>query len=380
MSWSLARVVGVAILTLGAAVPALAQGRPAIVRVDAVRIEPMSQTVPIIGRLVATRSGEVAAQVAGAVQAMDVDVGERVEAGQVLALIDEERLLARAELSRARVQGAEAQIEAEKGQLDLVQQERERLVRLRNSAAFSPAALADKDREIQVALARLARAEAQHAEALAELALASQDLRDARVVAPFAGVVGRKYVNVGAYAQPGQPVVALIDDSSLEIEADVPSPQARALRPGVRVNATLDGGEAVPATLRALVPEENPLTRTLAMRFTLAPGAVDRVLASGETVTVAIPIGVERDVVTVAKDAVLRRGPGNVVFVAEDGKARVRPVVLGDAVADRFVVVNGLEAGELVVVRGNERLQPEQPISYEPPQSMAGPEAQASAG
>ncbi len=353
------------------ATAAVAQERPTAVRVDAVRIEPLSQTVPIIGRLVAIQQGEVSARVAGAVQSLDIEVGDRVAEGDILALIDEDRLVARAELASARVQGAEAQVAAEEGQLALARQERARLERLRTSAAFNPAALADKDREIQILLARIARAEAQHSESLADLALAGQDLRDARVTAPFPGVVSRKYVNVGGYVQMGEPVLALIDDASLEIEADVPSAQARALAPGSAVPAFLDGGETLEARLRAVVPDENPLTRTLALRFSIDGAAVDRLLASGETVTVAIPIGAVRDVVTVSKDAILRRGPGDMVFVAEDGAARVRAVRIGDAVDDRFVVEDGLVPGELVVVRGNERLRPDQPIAFEAPAPVA---------
>lgn len=370
MKLALARLSSV-LLALAAltASPLAAQERPTAVRVDPVRVEPFSQTVPIIGRLVAIQQGDVAARVSGAVQTLDVEVGDRVHEGDILALIDEDRLIARAELASARAQAAEALIAAERAQLELARQERARLERLRTSAAFSPAALADKDLEIEIILARLARAEAQHIESLADLALAGQDLRDARVVAPFAGVVSRKYVNVGGYVQIGQPVVGLIDDASLEIEADVPSAQARALTTGAAVNGLLAGGEAVEARLRAVVPDENPLTRTLAMRFALDPATVGRLVASGETVTVAIPVGAVRDVLTVSKDAVLRRGMGDVVFVAEGGSAKLRNVVLGDAVDDRFVVVEGLDDGELVVVRGNERLRPEQPISYDVPET-----------
>jgi RND family efflux transporter MFP subunit len=171
----------------------------------------------------------------------------------------------------------------------------------------------------------------------------------------------------------GAPVLALLDDTSLEIEADVPSVQARTLEPGTVVGASLEGGERLGATLRAVIPDENPLTRTVAMRFGLDRSTLDRAVSSGETVTVEIPIGVVRDVVTVSKDAVLRRGPGDMVFVAEDGVAKPRNVELGEAVADRFVVQEGLEPGELVVVRGNERLRPEQAISYEQPRTSAMP-------
>lgn len=64
------------------------------------------------------------------------------------------------------------------------------------------------------------------------------------------------------------------------------------------------------------------------------------------------------------KDAVLNRGGSQLVYVAVDGIAEVRPVELGIAVGERFEVVSGLRPGDLVVVRGNERLRPGQPITF----------------
>lgn len=351
----------------------MAQERAAEVRVDAVRLEPLSQTVPILGRLVASQRGEVAARVAGAVQRLEVQVGDRVQAGDLVAVIDAARLTARASLANARVLAAEAQIEAERADLSLLEQERERLARLRTSAAFSPAALDDKTREIQAAVARIARAEAQVDEALADLTLAQKDVDDARIVAPYPGVVTQRFISAGDYLQIGEPVVALIDDASLEIEADIPAAQARPLVPGMWLSVSFEGEPAGKTRLRAVVPDENPLTRTLAARFELAPTETERFLASGQSVTVDVPIGAVREVVTVDKDGILRRGGGASVFVAEDGKAVPRDVLLGEAVGQRFVVVDGLEEGELVVVRGNERLRPGQTISYQQPQTAAQP-------
>ncbi len=350
-----------------------AQEQATQVRVDAVRVEPLSQTVPSLGRLVASQRGEVATRVAGGVQRMEVQVGDRVAAGDVMALVDEVRLQARCDLAHARVMAANAQISAERADLSLLEQERARLIRLRDSAAFSPAALDDKAQEIEAALARIARAEAQLEEASAELALAERDLADARVVAPYPGVVTQRYVSAGGYVQTGEPVVALIDDTSLEIEADIPSDQARRLRPGEAVGAAFESGPAFEARVRALVPDENPLTRTVAVRFEIDLADADLFLASGRTVTLEIPIGDSGEVATVDKDAVLRRTSGDMVYVAEDGSVTPRPVRVGAAVGQRFVVEEGLAEGELVVVRGNERLRPGQAIAYDDPRTTTAP-------
>ena len=77
-----------------------------------------------------------------------------------------------------------------------------------------------------------------------------------------------------------------------------------------------------------------------------------------------IPVGEAREVVTVHKDAILNRPNGSVVFVVVDGQAMIRPVMLGESVGSRVAVSDGLAPGDLVVVRGNERLRPGQPVRH----------------
>jgi len=375
----LGRILAVVVLAFTLPAAAQQEERATAVEVDAVTVEPFAQTVPILGRLVAAQRGEVAARVAAAVEALDVQVGDRVAAGDVIAAFDRARLEARAALARARVTGAEAQIAADRAELSLLEQERRRLMRLQESAAFSPAQLEDKRQEIEAAVARIARAEAQLEEARADLDLAEADLADGALRAPYPGVVTERYVSAGDYVTPGEPVVALLDDTSLEIEADVPSARARYLDPDDEVAVRFDVGPATTARLRAIVPDENPLTRTVAVRLAIDAVGDDMFLATGRSVTLEIPVGEPRDVVTVDKDGVLRRPDGDLVFVAAGGRARPRDVTLGAAVDGRFVVEAGLEPGELVVVRGNERLRPDQPIAYESPPTAAQPGADASA-
>lgn len=367
------------LVSLLGALPAIAQERPTDVRVDPVQTEPFSQTVPILGRLVASQRGEVAAQVAGAVARVEVQVGDRLSEGDLIAELDRDRLQASATLADARVAAAEAQIGADRAELSLLEQEQARLQRLRNSAAFSAAQLEDKRQEIEAAAARIDRARALLEEARADLALARTDLDDTSVRAPYSGVVTERHVSAGDFVNAGEPVVALLDDGSLEIEADVPSIRARNLDTADTISVRFDTGLTGQAHLRAIVPDENPLTRTVAVRFSLDLTAEELFLASGQSVTLEIPVGEQREVVTVDKDAVLRRPDGDIVFVATDGAAQPRPVALGKAVGPRFVVEDGLQAGELVVVRGNERLRPGQPIAYETPQTVAQPPADPSA-
>ena len=137
---------------------------------------------------------------------------------------------------------------------------------------------------------------------------------------------------------------------------------------GREVGLKLDSGLPMQATVRALVPDENALTRTRPVRFTpvFKESGADRLqLAMNQSVTVMVPIGRPRVIVSVHKDAVIPRGGKNIVFVANEGKADSRAIRLGSAIGNRFEVVQGLGEGDVVVVRGNERLRPGQAITYE---------------
>ena len=364
--WLAAALAGLVLFGLfGSAGKAHAQPA-AMVQVDPVITEPSVQTVAVLGRVVATEEGPVAARVAGPVTAISVAVGDRVEVGAPLAVLDTTRLALDRALADADVRTAEAELAAARRELELVELERARLVQLEGSAAFSRARLDDKTKEATVAASRIEAADARLARARVMRDYRDADLADAEIRAPFAGVVVDRHVSAGAHVQVGEPVVSLVDDQTIEIEADVPADRLAELAAGLAVSVEVAGGGTHAAELRAIVPVESPLTRTRAVRF--APAEIGEALAIGQSVTVFLPVGALQNVATVHKDAVTVSLEGRQVFVvAGDDTVEPRLVTLGAAIGHRFEVVDGLAPGDLVVVRGNERLRPGQAVAYEQP-------------
>ena len=358
-----ATAVAAAALWLGTGMPQGAAQQPALVSVDAVRMEAMAQTVPVIGRLVAQRAGDVAARTAGPVAELHVAVGDRVEKGDMIVVLDTVRL--RAELDRlaAIVNEAQAQMERLTAQAALRRQELRRLEGLRTSAAFSQSRFEDARQEVIIAESAIGTAEAARLSASASLSLARIDLAWATVGAPYPGVITLVHTEIGAWLGVGQRVVSMVNDRDLEVEADVPSNRVAALDAGTAVSVVLDDGTEHTAVVRTVVPQENALTRTRQVRFTPRFAAVRRPLAINQSATVVLPAGRSREVLTVHKDAIVRNQGQAFVYVADDGTAQIRPVQLGAAVGGRFEVLGGLGPGESVVVRGNERLRPGQPIT-----------------
>jgi RND family efflux transporter MFP subunit len=212
----------------------------------------------------------------------------------------------------------------------------------------------------------VAEADAAVIRAAANLALAELDLARAEIRAPYNGVVVALEATEGAYVNTGAPVVSLVNDESLEIEADVSAERLAGLAPGREVEILLDDGQKFTATVRSVIPTESALTRTRPVRFTPDIDHVSGLrLATDQSVTVLLPVGAPRSVVSVHKDAVIARGAGYLVFVVTGGKAEPRPVRLGEATGVRMEGLSGLAPGDLVVVRGNERLRPGEPVTYQ---------------
>ncbi len=340
------------------AAPAEAQQDSALVRVDRVTNQPLSQTVPVLGRLVPRQAGSVSSRVEASIEAFEVEVGDRVRAGEVIARLNPDRLIAVRDQAAGRLGESRAKKSTAQAQLKLAHQELARLEGLKASAAFSQARFEDAEQNVAIYRAQVAESEAALATAAAELTLAEIDVADTEIVAPYDGVVIQRMSETGAYVNVGDALVRLIADSSLEIEADVPYQRIVGLAPGARVDVTLDDGSPHEASVRAIVPEENPLTRTRAVRFVPSFSATDRPLAADQSVTVWVPVGAPRTVLTVHKDAVISQGTKAMVFVTKGDVAEPREIALGEAVGSRYEVLSGLQEGDMVVVRGNERLRP----------------------
>ncbi len=363
-SWPASALVVIAALLVS--LPADAQrrrgGQAPLVKVDAVIVEPLLQTAPILGRLVARQAGNVAARVRGAVAELHVDVGDRIAAGQVIAVLVADRVKAERDRAAAVLAQRDAQVVTSEAEVAKKRQALGRLEELRRSAAFNKARYDDMVMDVAMVEGELAETKAQARQAQAQLNLATYELQNSVIWAPYGGVVSAIHTEVGAYVNVGGKVVDMINDADLEIEAEVPTERLAGLTPGAVLAIRLDDGTEHTAAVRAVVPEENALTRTRIVRFRPQFGATRKALASNQSVTLLIPIGEMRDVVTVHKDAVVRGAVGAIVFVVEENRAQMRQVRLGDATGSRYVVLSGLIEGDTVVVLGNERLQPGQEV------------------
>jgi RND family efflux transporter MFP subunit len=351
---------------LATAAAALAQGGPppARVQLDPVRSESLEQWREVTGSLRAVHRSTIAAEVEGRVVEMPVREGDRVEKGAVLARLDD-RLLglavagARAELASKRAAVSDAEAQREKAARDLPRAQR----LFESSQAVSEQVVDDAQTALLRAEAGVARAEAGRRSAEVELERARELLGDAVVTAPFPGTVVGKHVDSGAWVRTGDGIVDLASVDELEAWLDVPE------RYLVRIGALRNGlqlripalGRVLEASLSTVVPDADPLSRTLTVRV-----AVPRTegLAPGMSVVGLAPTGRQEDSLTVDRDAILRDDAGEFVYFDGGGRAMVARVETLFTAGDRVAIHSSqLNPGMQVVTEGHQRLFPGQPLA-----------------
>lgn len=350
-------------ILIGLSSSVFAQTQATPVAVDEVRSESLSETVSVFGELVSRQSGTVDVSISAPVKSIHVSVGDRVEEGDLLATLDPSIFELQRASVEARIDMSSWAVQRRVTELDLAKQQEDRFRQLRHSAATSEAQLEDAELRLKIAQQVLGETRAAGQQIERELDIAEYNLSQTEIIAPYSGVVVDRLIEVGQFARAGSQVVRLIGDTDLEIEAYIPYRYIDALQVGDEITAEFDNGRKFQTKLRAFIPEEHVSTRTRAVRFTFSHDEYTDTLAVNQNVMIYIPIASQREVVTVHKDAVVSQQNGHIVFVVKDGTALPKPISIGDASGNRFEVSSGLEIGEVVVTRGNERLQPGQAVT-----------------
>ncbi len=318
------------------------QRPPQAVKLDKVRLETTKETYSVIGRITALQSGPLSARISGAVETVNVEVGDRVAKGDVIATLSKGRLLA----ERQRIT---AQVARHRTMVNNAQRELKRMQSLSRSAAFSRARFEDQE-------GLVAERKAQLAEYTAALRRLEIDIKDASIKAPYDAVVTEKHVVEGGYVNVGNRVVTLLNDKSAEVEAEIPSFRVVGLKLGATGTIITESGKRYSALVRAIIPTDNTRTRSRPIRLVSDFGDDATRLANNQSVTVELPLTNGNKILTVHKDAIIKRANGNIVFVVKGNNATMRIVKLGRGIGNKFQVLEGLKEGDMVVVRGNERL------------------------
>lgn len=374
--------IAAAVMAVGAAAgAAVAQPRggggppPATVMTDPVRVETIEQWREVTGELRATVRSTLAARRAGLVVQLNVEAGDRVEAGRVLAKLDDRDARLAVEQAQATIETRKAVVREREAELGKAQRDLARMQTSFNRAGATQSELDDAESAVAIAEAQLSQAQTEVAWGESDLRIAEKYLDDMTIKAPFKGTVVAKRTEVGQWVNEGGAVVEMVALDSIDAWLDVPEAAVGRLKnagegaevqvrvPALGAGETADGtaGDTLSATVTAVVPQADPLSRLFPVRVRLA-NAENR-LKPGMSVIGMVPTGAMGPSMTISKDAVLSNEAGAYVYFDAGGVAAIAPVSVRRAVGTRVVVSSPmLREGMEVVVEGNERMFPGQPL------------------
>lgn len=331
------------------AVAATAHGQerpPANVVVGKVTTGSVAPSTDFVGTVYFSEKSDVAAEVSGKAVEVAVKDGDAVKKGDVLVRLNSDILSAqianaRAVLSQARAQSEQARLE------------KDRHTRLFKAKSVSEGEYDEKRLTHSSAEASMAAAQAK----LSELRL---ELEKTTIRAPYDGLVVDTPVDRGEWVSTGQTVATVVRDEEYDVVVNLPQRAFGAVETGLEVTVKAIGGEYA-GKVYAVVPKGDVASRTFPVKIRVR-GRMN--LAEGMEVRVSLPSGTANKTLIVPRDAVISSRGKLVVVAVVEGKAQPIPVrVIGFRGMEAGVEGEGLQAGMTVVVKGNERLQPGQPVN-----------------
>jgi RND family efflux transporter MFP subunit len=305
------------------------------VTVTGVKKEVLQSTLSIVGTVIPNNDVMLLSETAGRITEMYVDVGSILQRGTLMLKVDDE-------LRRAAFLTAEAAFEQAKRDV-------ERYTTLYEQKSITSA-------QVEGARLQLKNAEANYI-------VAKRNLADTEVRSPIAGTLTSRLVNVGATLGPGSPIGNIVDVSVLKVLVNVPENDVFKLRPGQRVEVTTDvfpdaKYTGVIANISAKADEAHTYGVQVQIQnngaYPLKAGMFARVNFTSITPSQSLII---------PRVALLGSVKDAKVYVAEGGKAVLRPIVVGATADQRIEVLQGLNETDIIIVDGQINLQDGAPIS-----------------
>lgn len=346
--------IGTTILLL-ATLPAagLAAGPP--VTVARAETAPVVDVVHVNGTVTSPQTAVLSPSIAGLVETVRVDAGDRVDKGQVLVILDRE--LEELSLRRARAEAAQASAALDDAKRRLREAEK-----IGPSQAIAESAIKSLRAEVDRGKASL---DAATAAAMQQEAV----VRRHTVRAPFAGVVSRRIAEVGEWVNPGNGLVELVATDRLRFDFRVPQRHYTQLEKETPVEIVVDAlaDRVIAGLVQAIVPVKDPGARTFLLRV-VADSSASVNVTPGMSARAALRIDAHRSGVVIPRDALLRYPDGRnaVWIIVEEGGTPVvheKRVETGIEFDNLIEIRSGVEPGATVVTRGNEVLREGQSVT-----------------
>ena len=304
-------------------------GRGSVAVIAAIaKAERVVSQINALGTARANEAVEITSKVSNIVTTVRFADGQRVQKGQVLVELDSAQ--ARADLAAAEAASAESASQVNRSR-ELIQS------RVISDSQFEQLEATMKANEARVAAAR-------------------SRVDDTVVRAPFSGRVGLRRVSVGSLVNPGTTITTLDDLSVIKVDFSVPENFLAGLRDGLKVSASAAAfpGRAFTGTVTGVDSRIDPVTRSVTVRA--AVPNPDLALKPGMFLSVTLARD-EHEALMVPEAALVPEQSRQFLFIIEGGRATRREVRIGGRQPGRVEIVDGLKAGEQVIVEGTQKVR-----------------------
>lgn len=360
--------------------------RPKPVQTARVEQKQLERSIAALGSFEAYDQSTVGARAAGGLQKLEVDLGSKVKAGDLMAVIDPTDYQLRVQQSQAALAAARAllglppdgtndNVEPEKTStvklaravLEEAKVNRDRVRKLAEDGVLPKSELDTVEAAYQVAVNRyqdsleeVRRRQATVAQRRAELEISRQDLADTRVLAPFDGMVQARRARVGEYLSEGSPVVTVVRMDPLRLRLEVSEREASLIRLEQEIRVRLEGDSTIrTGRVQRISPAIQEQNRMLVVEADLPN---DGSIHPGLFARAAIQVDNADFAMVIPTRALVTFAGLEKVFVIKDGKALEKVVVTGRRGPDWVEVISGLVAEDTVILDpGN--LQTQQPVA-----------------
>lgn len=293
--------------------------------------------------LEAPQEANVVSRISGLIESIAVEEGDRVQKGQVLAVIDSKRQ--QYDLNRS-----EAEVK-------IIEQELNRLKKMNNKEFISADSMAKLEYNLQAAIAKKDLAELQ--------------VKESRVVSPIDGIIAKRYVKAGNMAQEFSDLFYIVNQDELHGIVHLPEQQLTSLKLGqeAQVFNNQQSKNAIHAKVLRISPIVDPQSGTF--KVTLAVPNQDARLKAGMFTRVELKYDTHENVITVPYSALINQDNRQALYVIDGTNANRREVQIGYREGDSVEIVSGINPGEQVVTRGQQNLKDQSLVEVITPLDLA---------
>ena len=335
--------------------------RASLVEIKKVKVVKISEKTNAIGRLVALDPIIVSSKINQEILKIHFKIGDNVKKNDLLFTLASKDII-------RNIKQITAELKLEKKTLNLLKEQLSlRVSKAKNAKNLKEKKIITQDNldNVNISLLQNKQQIALREYNILKLKISldenKENLAFAKILSPVDGNIISIQAQTGALISRGKILATILANGLNEIETDLRSELASKIIIGSEVNIINDKAN-YKGEVRGIVNSENIRTGTRKVRISLNEGLPKSLSASGTRFSLEIPIGKSLPRLLISKDALISKGNKQIVYYFEKGLAKQKFVKIGKSVGNKIEILGGLEEGQLVVVKGNENLRPNQPI------------------